>query len=225
VNHISTAYIYGDYQRVFNEEMLDVGQKFNNTYEQSKFEAEKLAVKYRQKGLIIDVFRPPIVIGHSQTGRIIRFNNIYQLLSLCGLKLFYTLPILGAQIRIAPVDSVCEAIYLIASNAGGENKNYHIFPAHPVSVEKLVGCGCRLMDVRKPPAVPLKNFNLARLTPTQKTILRNNILAINFNNQLNSDATCRLLKNYGFSFPELNDKALSLILSYFAHHKERLNKS
>ncbi len=42
VNHISTAYIYGSYQGVFNEDKLDVGQKFNTTYEQTKFEAEKI---------------------------------------------------------------------------------------------------------------------------------------------------------------------------------------
>ncbi len=221
VNHISTAYIYGSYQGVFNEDKLDVGQKFNTTYEQSKFEAEKLADKYRRKGLIIDVFRPSIVIGHSQSGRIIKFNNIYQLVYLCGLNLFNTLPISGAHIMITPVDSVCEAIYLIASNTLGENKNYHVFPRYPVSVENIVECGCSLMGVKKPRAVSLKDFNLGRLTPAQKAILRNNILAINFNNQLDSDLTCRLLKKYGFSFPELNDKALLRILSYFVH-KEKL---
>ena len=77
VNHISTAYICGDYKGAFKEEDLDVGQKFNSTYEQSKFEAEKLVEKYRKGGLWIDVFRPPIIIGESNTGKILQFRNIY----------------------------------------------------------------------------------------------------------------------------------------------------
>lgn len=221
VNHISTAFIFGSYAGVFSEEKLDVGQKFNTTYEQSKFEAEKLAHKYRQKGLIIDVFRLPIVIGHSQTGRIIKFNNVYQLLGLCGLGLFDTLPVLGTHITIAPVDSVSEAIYLIASNTTGENKNYHVFPYQPVSVEKIIAAGCSLMRVKKPRSVLLKDFNLGMLTPAQKAILRNNILALSFKVQLNSDTTCRLLKKYGFSFPELNDETLLQILRYFVHQQKR----
>jgi thioester reductase-like protein len=221
VNHISTAYIYGSYQGAFKENSLDVGQKFTNTYEQSKFEAEKIAHQYRQKGLWIDIFRPPIVIGHSKTGRIMRFNNIYQLVGLCSLNLFETLPILSAKIWIAPVDLVTEAIYLISQRAPERNKTYHVFPAEPVSVEKIMECGCALLKGKTTRPVALADFNLKKLTPAQRAILKNNILAINFKNQLNSDYTCGLLESYSFTFPELEEKALSRILEYFAERQGR----
>jgi len=216
VNHISTAYIYGDYQGEFKESDLDLGQKFRTTYEQSKFEAEKSANKYRQKGLWIDIFRPPIVIGHSKTGKVLKFNNIYQLLSLCNLGLFDKLPVKGAFLRIVPVDYIAEAIYLISAHAKEKNKNYHLFPAEPVLVEKIIDYGCKLINVRPPKAVALKDFDLKKLTPAQKAILENNILAINFNNKLNSKETCRLLAGYGLVFPQMNEESLRKIFKYFA---------
>src|SRR2546428_12389495 len=41
-SYISTAYVAGTYKGEFHEDQLDVGQRFRNPYEQSKFEAEKL---------------------------------------------------------------------------------------------------------------------------------------------------------------------------------------
>jgi len=42
VNHTSTAYVCGDYEGVFREDDLELGQGFISTYEQAKFEAERL---------------------------------------------------------------------------------------------------------------------------------------------------------------------------------------
>lgn len=215
VNHISTAYIYGSYTGEFKEADLDVGQKFKTTYEQSKFEAEKAAQKYRDAGLWIDIFRPPIVIGDSKAGKILKFNNIYQLLSLCSHGLFKELPISGAHVRIMPVDYVAQAIYALSLRNKEQNSNFHLFPSEPVSVEKIIGYGCKLLGVPPPKAVALRDFDLKKLTPAQKAILENNILAINFNNKLDSRQTCRLLKNYGVAFPNIDDKILSGALRYF----------
>ncbi len=85
VNYISTAYVCGDYKRVFKETDLDVGQKFNTTYEQSKFEAEKLVNEYRKERLWIDVFRPAIIVGESTIGKTFKFEHIDQLLRLWNL--------------------------------------------------------------------------------------------------------------------------------------------
>src|SRR5438270_834034 len=40
--HVSTAYVSGDHRGFFAEDDLDVGQRFRNPYERSKFEAEQL---------------------------------------------------------------------------------------------------------------------------------------------------------------------------------------
>ena len=58
--HVSTAYICGN-AKAFSEKDLDVGQKFRNDYERTKFLAEKV-VRERCKISYI-IFRPSIVIG------------------------------------------------------------------------------------------------------------------------------------------------------------------
>lgn len=215
VNHVSTAYIYGDYKGVFKEDSLDVGQHFPTTYQQAKFEAEKVVKKYRRLKLWIDVYRPPIITGHSRTGKILEFKNIYQLLYLCHLEILDSLPVLRFSARLNPVDSVAKALYLISSNTQEKNKNYHLFSNQQVPIKDIISVGAKIMGFKKPKVISLAKFNLDELTPIQKIILKQNILSIDFNNNLNSDWTCRVLKETGFSFPEINRKLLSNILKYF----------
>ena len=66
--HVSTIGVAGDTEGIFYYVDLDVGQGFNNPYEKSKFEAERLVERYRKKGLNILIVRPSMVIGHSRTG-------------------------------------------------------------------------------------------------------------------------------------------------------------
>ena len=42
LTYISTAYVAGEPRGLFREDQLDVGQRFRNPYEQSKFEAERM---------------------------------------------------------------------------------------------------------------------------------------------------------------------------------------
>ncbi|MFH1441874.1 MAG: SDR family oxidoreductase [Candidatus Omnitrophota bacterium] len=215
VNHISTAYIYGDYKGIFKEDDLNVGQHFPTTYQQSKFEAEKVVNKYRRLKLWIDIYRPPIITGHSRTGRILEFKNIYQLLYLCHLEILDSLPVLRFSARLNPVDSVAKAIYLISSNTAERNKNYHLFSGQQVPIKNIISVGARIANFKKPKVISLAKFNLDELTPIQKIILKQNILSIDFNNKLKSDYTCRILQKIGFSFPKINDKLLANSMKYF----------
>ena len=63
--YVSTAFVGGRHPGVFSEHDLDVGQRFRNTYEQSKFEAE-LVVRRAMQHAPITVVRPSIVIGDSR---------------------------------------------------------------------------------------------------------------------------------------------------------------
>ena len=78
VNHISTAYVVGRKKCIFKEKDLDVGQTFNNTYEQSKYETEKEIGKYREKGLNINIFRPTTILGRFSDGKTTNFKMFYQ---------------------------------------------------------------------------------------------------------------------------------------------------
>ena len=74
--HVSTAYVAGRYRGRFKETDLDLGQGFRNTYEQSKFEAEK-AIAEAADGLPLVIARPSIIVGDSRSGWTSAFNVIY----------------------------------------------------------------------------------------------------------------------------------------------------
>ncbi len=59
----STAYVAGDHAGVFREDDVDVGQRPNNAYEESKLEAERLVRRFaRRRGVTLAVVRPGIVL-------------------------------------------------------------------------------------------------------------------------------------------------------------------
>jgi len=128
--HISTAYVCGDYKGRFTEADLDLGQSFNTTYEQSKFEAEKLVGEYRKKGVWVDIFRPSVVVGESFSGKVNEFRNIYHLLQICSLEIFDSWPFIDSKISLVTVDASSKAIYKIIEEAEAKNRVYNIFPSN-----------------------------------------------------------------------------------------------
>jgi long-chain acyl-CoA synthetase len=114
-SHVSTAYVAGTHRGVFAEDDLDLGQEHRNTYERTKWEAEKL-VREHAGVLPLQVFRPSIVVGESETGWTPAFNVIY-----APLKAFArgaTTPVMPARraspVDVVPVDYVADAIHALA---------------------------------------------------------------------------------------------------------------
>src|SRR5204862_8240222 len=79
--HWSTASVSGRRKGVVLEEELDEGQAFRNFYEETKFEAEKLARAVQRK-LPVTIFRPGIIVGDSKSGEIDKFDGPYYLMVL-----------------------------------------------------------------------------------------------------------------------------------------------
>ena len=77
MTYISTAYVAGCHRGVFGEDDLDVGQRFRNAYEQSKFEAERLVRAAGAGGLPVTIARPSIVVGDRHSGWTASFNVLY----------------------------------------------------------------------------------------------------------------------------------------------------
>ena len=231
VNHISTAYIFGDYKGVFKEDDLDVGQKFNTTYEQSKFEAEKLVVEYRNKGLWIDVFRPAIIVGESTTGKIISFNKaFYQGLRNWNLEIFDKYPGgKGYFFYISFVDDLCRAIFLIFSNTIIKNKTYHLFSSSSrLSFKKAMDWSSKFLGFKKPKIINKKDFLINNpVTSAQKIILKYNFFFLNNDIKLDSKNTENLLKKYNFRFTKFTKKIFFNLLDYAVKTKflNRLNNN
>jgi thioester reductase-like protein len=99
--HVSSAYVAGTHRGPFREGDLARGQGFNNTYERSKWEAERLVRRYSER-LPAQVFRPSIVVGDERSGWTASFNVIYTPLRAYARG---ALPAVPAR-RSTPVDAV-----------------------------------------------------------------------------------------------------------------------
>lgn len=127
LGHISTAYVAGNRKGIIYEDDFAEEQKFANTYEQTKFEAEQL-VRENFSELPITIFRPSIIVGDSNTGATTSFNVLYTPLNL--IYYGYLKMMSGCKnnpMDVVSVDFVSEAVSHILLNSGkGIGKTYHL---------------------------------------------------------------------------------------------------
>jgi thioester reductase-like protein len=154
-SHISTAYVAGTHAGEFSEDQLDVGQGFRNSYEQSKFEAERL-VRLHADRLPIQVFRPSIVVGERASGWTASFNVLYS-----PMKAFVRggLPALPARrsapVDVVPVDYVADAVHELSSQPLEESATYHLVAGSTATtVGRLIDLAAGHLDRRQPLVIP-----------------------------------------------------------------------
>lgn len=79
--HVSTAYVCGRRTGTVMESDLEHGAGYNNTYERSKNSAEQFVrTAFKTDQVRGAVFRPGIIVGATQSGRICQFSNFYSML-------------------------------------------------------------------------------------------------------------------------------------------------
>jgi thioester reductase-like protein len=123
--HVSTAYVAGTHDGRFCEADLDVGQGFNNSYEQSKFEAEKLVREHPD--LPVTVMRPSIVVGDQRNGWTSAFNVLYWPLRAFARGLFEAVPAVpSAPVDVVSVDYVADGIYELCEGPDGIGETFHL---------------------------------------------------------------------------------------------------
>jgi len=108
---VSTAYVAGMHTGRFTEDDLDFGQEFRNTYEQSKFESEKM-IRAEAEHLPWIVLRPSIIVGDQSSGWTSAFNVMYWPLRALSTGLFRAVPAMPeSPLDIVSIDYVADAIY------------------------------------------------------------------------------------------------------------------
>ena len=108
--YVGTAYVAGERAGLVREDELVVGQKFRNTYEQTKAEAEAL-VQARLTSLPGMILRPSIIVGDSRTGVTSSFKMMYWPLKIYARGLWRTVPgYPDAVLDIVPVDFVASSV-------------------------------------------------------------------------------------------------------------------
>ncbi|MDP2923723.1 MAG: SDR family oxidoreductase [Candidatus Omnitrophota bacterium] len=216
VNYFSTAYVCGDYKSVFKEKDLDVGQKFNIPYEQSKFEAEKVVDEYRKKDLWVDIFRPPAVVGESTTGKTFRFNHIYELLRLWSLDILDFFPTDERfSLNLTCVDHTIQTVYFIFHNITIKNINYHLFGEKQFFTREIFELARKYIGFTKTQPVSFEEFNEKNISPVQRNIMKRiNLINVVPQIKLDSTYTRNILKKYAFNFPEFTAEHFSKIIQY-----------
>jgi thioester reductase-like protein len=151
LSYVSTAYVAGEPRRLFRESQLDVGQRFRNAYERSKFEAERM-VRERAAGLPLQILRPSIVVGDSRTGRTSSFNVLYGPLKAFARGAVPAIPARrSSPVDIVPVDYVADQAIALAEH--GEDGTFHLVAGrNATTVGRLLELAAEHLG-RKPPAV------------------------------------------------------------------------
>jgi NAD(P)-dependent dehydrogenase (short-subunit alcohol dehydrogenase family) len=139
-HHTSSIAVAGEYRGVFQEDMFDEGQNLPHHYHRTKYESERLVREGVEARTL--VFRPGIVVGHSETGEMDKVDGPYYFFKLLQ-KLRHALPEWfplagpqGGETSIVPVDFVARAMDHIAHLPEEElpGSTFHLVNPEPMAV-------------------------------------------------------------------------------------------
>lgn len=141
-HQVSSVAASGDYRGLFDESMFDEGQHLPSPYHRTKFESEKIVrtecpVPWR-------VYRPAIVVGHSETGAMDKIDGPYYFFPVFK-RLRDTLPnwlpLVGLDLgdtNVVPVDFVAKAMDHIGHLPDLDGKAFHLVNPEPQNTIELV---------------------------------------------------------------------------------------
>jgi NAD(P)-dependent dehydrogenase (short-subunit alcohol dehydrogenase family) len=140
-HHLSSISVSGDFDGVFDETMLEEGQRLHSSYAQSKLEAEILI--RRETDLDCRVYRPAVVVGHSETGEIDRPTAPYYFFP--ALKALRDMvpnwaPLVGMDFgdtNIIPIDYVVSSIDHLAHQTNSARQTFHLANPTPQSLIEI----------------------------------------------------------------------------------------
>ncbi len=135
VVHVSTAFVAGRTEGHFHETDLDVGQRFRNTYERTKAEAEHVVAG---SGLPAVVVRPSIVVGESDSGWTTAFNVVYWPLQAFARGLLGEVSAdPDGVVDLVPVDRVADLLLAATFDPGAAGTLHAVAGEHALRVRDL----------------------------------------------------------------------------------------
>jgi long-chain acyl-CoA synthetase len=151
LSYVSTAYVAGEHVGRFSEDDLDVGQRFRNSYERSKFEAERMVCRARAR-MPITVLRPSIVVGERGSGFTTSFNVLYWPLRALAGGAYRALPARGdGVVDVVPVDYVADAIFALTAAPEAEGATFNLTAARDASsVGEVLQLACGFFGRQSP---------------------------------------------------------------------------
>ena len=226
LHHTSSVAAAGEFKGLFREDHFDEGQKLPSAYHRTKFESEKVA---REESRVPwRVYRPAIVIGHSQTGEMDKIDGPYYFFKAIQ-KLRHALPewvpLAGPELgwtNIVPVDFVARAMDHIAHQPDLDGQAFHLVAPRSQRSGEVLNTFAKAahapqlairIDKKITDALPKGVFSMLLNLPQLKN-LRRTILAdfgvpdevighVGFTAQFDTRDTERALAGTGIEVPEL----------------------
>jgi nucleoside-diphosphate-sugar epimerase len=229
LHYISTCYVSGRHDGIFREDDLDVGQRFNNFYEETKFLAE-LEVRKRVH-LPSTIYRPSVIVGDSRTGATQKYDGPYYVMRwILRQPRIAILPVVGRpkkyRFNVVPRDFIIDALDFLScgtdtlvrpaqTGVSVPHKCYQLADPDPLTVDEIINTFARATNhtiVRIP--LPMAMAKLGA------PLLRIPRAAVNYFTQPTTYDTTnaqRDLASSGISVPRFSDYAPRLVEFVRAH--------
>ncbi|WP_199432555.1 SDR family oxidoreductase [Qaidamihabitans albus] len=171
LHHVSSVAVAGDYAGIFTEEMFDAGQRLVTPYHRTKFEAERLVRE--QQEVPWRVYRPAVVVGHSETGEMDKIDGPYYLFNaISRLAALPNVPVVGPDIgdtNVVPVDYVAKAMLELVTRDGLDGRAFHLVNPEPQPVAAVYNAfaraaGAPTIDLELGEGISRRVVNLVRLS-------------------------------------------------------------
>jgi thioester reductase-like protein len=141
LDYVSTVGVAGRTRGLVREAPFREPHPFHNTYEAAKAEAEATLLDEMGAGLPATIHRPSMVVGDSQTGKVIHFQVFYYLSEFfAGRKTWGVVPTTGGvRLDIIPADYVARALHLASGRADAVGRLFHLCsgPDHALGLSDL----------------------------------------------------------------------------------------
>ena len=219
VHYVSTCYVSGHYDGIFREDDLDVGQRFNNHYEETKFLAE---IEVRKRALPTTIYRPSVVVGDSRSGETQKFDGPYFVMQwILRQPRLALLPVVGRPERyrfnVVPRDFMIEAIDCLSTL--GRSTCYQLADPSPLTVDETIdviarATGRRIIRVPLPKAAA--KFAIDHI-PGMEKVMRIPSAAIDYFAHPTLYDTTNAQRDLGITVPRFADYADALVRFFQAH--------
>lgn len=146
-HHTSSIAAAGLYPGVFREDMFEEAEGLDDPYLRTKHDSEGLV--RQEKRLKWRIYRPGMVVGHSQTGEMDKIDGPYYFFTFLK-KLREMLPpwmpmlgVEGGRINLVPVDYVVDAMDHIAHKPRLDGHCFHLVDPQPMRVGEVLNAFAR----------------------------------------------------------------------------------
>ncbi|MBL0124732.1 MAG: SDR family oxidoreductase [Betaproteobacteria bacterium] len=239
-HHTSSIAAAGLYDGTFREDMFEEAEELDHPYFRTKHDSE--AIVRNECKTPWRVYRPGMVVGHSQTGEIDKIDGPYYFFKLIQ-KMRNALPswvptigIEGGRINVIPVDYVVDAMDYIAHKKGLDGGCFHLTDPEPMRIGEILNMFAKAAHApQMTMRVNSKMFSfipsyvlqgMMSVAPVRRA--RNQILNdlgipkdvftfINYPTKFDNRDTVKALKGSGIAVPKLQNYAWRL-WDYWERH-------